>query len=135
MFEGCRILIVDDNQDSCEIMSLILKYSNHSYDISLAFSAQEALDLIGKNDFDLFVLDNRLPDSTGVELCRRIRENDKQTPVIFYSAIGGGVFEKAAKEAGADEYLVKPDDLDVFAETVRKNMKRCLADHRHSPLD
>jgi DNA-binding response OmpR family regulator len=129
MFDGCRILIVDDNRDSCEIMSLILKYSNNSYDITLAYTAQEALDLIETSAFDLYILDNRLPDSSGVALCERIRQNDDATPIIFYSAISGEVFEKAALRAGADEYLVKPDDLDIFAETVQKNMKQCLADH------
>lgn len=127
MFDGCRILIVDDNKDSCEIMSLILKHSNESYDITLAFTGGEALDLIGSRSFDLFILDNRLPDSSGVQLCERIRENDLRTPVIFYSAIVGESFENAARAAGADEYLVKPNDLDIFAETVQKNMTNCLA--------
>ena len=130
MFDGCRILIVDDNKDSCEIMSLMLKYSNDSYDITLAYTAQEALDLIEKNDFDLFILDNRLPDASGVDLCEKIRETDKQTPIIFYSALAGEMFKKVANDAGADEYLVKPDDLGIFAETVQKNMKQCLAEHR-----
>lgn len=130
MFDGCRILIVDDNKDSCEIMSLILKHSNDSYDITLAYTAQEALDLIETNDFDLFILDNRLPDSTGVDLCRRLREMDKETPIIFYSALANEIFKKAARDAGADEYLVKPDDLDIFADVVQKNMKQCLTEHR-----
>lgn len=129
MFDGCRILIVDDNKDSCEIMSLILNYSNSSYDITLAYTAQQALELIETNDFDLYILDNRLPDSSGVALCEQIRQTDAATPIIFYSAIGGEIFEKAAKRAGADEYLVKPNDLDIFAETVQRNMTECLAEH------
>jgi two-component system response regulator VanR len=129
MFDGCRILIVDDNKDSCEIMNLILKHSNDSYDVTMAYTAREALDLIERSDFDLFILDSRLPDSSGVELCRRIRENDQKTPIIFYSGLSGEVFRETAKQVGADEYLVKPDDLDIFAETVQRNMKQCLADH------
>jgi DNA-binding response OmpR family regulator len=132
VFDGCRILIVDDNKDSCEIMSLILEYSNSSYIITVVHTAREALDLVEKNEFDLFILDNRLPDSSGVEVCKRIRENDKNTPIIFYSALGGGIFEKAAKEAGADEYLVKPHDLAIFAEVVQKNMHQCLAEHSYT---
>jgi DNA-binding response OmpR family regulator len=130
VFDGCRILIVDDNKDSCEMMSLMLKYSNDSYEITLAYTAQEALNLIEKNDFDLYILDNRLPDASGVDLCERIRKTDKKTPIIFNSALAGEMFRKAAKDAGADEYLVKPDDLGIFAETVQKNMKQCLTEHR-----
>lgn len=130
MFDGCRILIVDDNKDSCEIMSLILTYSNNSYDISAAHTAQEALDLIKTRDFDLYILDNRLPDASGIDLCDRIRETDQLTPIIFYSALSGEMFEKAAKEAGADEYLVKPDDMDIFAQVVQKNMQQCFAEQR-----
>lgn len=129
MFDGCRILIVDDNKDSCEIMSLILKYSNNSYDITLAYTAHEALESIETNDFDLYILDNRLPDSSGVALCEQIRQTDAATPIIFYSALGGEMFEKAARRAGADEYLVKPDDLDIFAATVQRNMTDCIAEH------
>lgn len=126
MFDGCRILIVDDNEDSCEILSLILKYSNQSYDITVANTAEEALKLLEEQSFDLFVVDNRLPDSTGVELCEWIRENDKETPIIFYTALAGEIFEKAAIAAGADEYLVKPNDLDIFAKVVQRNMSECL---------
>lgn len=132
MFDGCRILIVDDNKDSCEIMSLILKHSNDSYNVTLAYTAGEALELIENNTFDLYILDNRLPDSSGVELCGRIRENDRETPIIFYSGLSGEVFRETAKRVGADEYLVKPDDLDIFAETVQRNMKQCLTEHSYS---
>ena len=126
MFDGCRILIVDDNKDSCEIMSLILMHSNESYIVTLAHSAREAQDLIEKNDFDLFVLDNRLPDSSGTQLCEWIRQRDKETSVIFYSGLSGEIFQKEAEKAGADEYLVKPDDLDDLADVVYNNLNECL---------
>lgn len=131
MFDGCRILIVDDNKDSCKIMSLILKYSNGSYDVTLANTAGEALDLIENHTFDLFILDNRLPDASGVDLCKQIRENDKETPIIFYSGLSGEIYRETAKKVGADEYLVKPDDLDIFVETVQRNMKQCLAENSY----
>ena len=127
MFDGCRILIVDDNTDSCEIMSLMLTHSNASYEVTLAYTAEEAMNQIEMNDFDLYILDNYLPDVSGVDLCRRIRENDKETPIIFYSGVSGEIFREKAKSVGADEYLVKPDDLDIFVDTVQRNMKDCLA--------
>lgn len=132
MFDGCRVLIVDDDKDSCELMRLILKYSNDSFDVTLANTAKDALDLIQNNTFDLFVMDNRLPDSSGVELCQRIREKDGETPIIFYSGFSGEIYRETAKKVGADEYLVKADDLDIFVETVQRNMKQCITENSYS---
>ncbi len=83
--------------------------------------------LVGREQFDLFVLDSKLPDGTGVELCERIRQRDQTTPILFCSALAfekncsALAFEKNKEEAfasGAQKYLVKPIDLSVLFATV-----------------
>ena len=70
--------------------------------------------------FDLYVLDNWLPDGSGVELCRYIRNHDSAVPIIFTSAIGQRKDIDLAIEAGANRYLVKPYEPDGLVETVKE---------------
>jgi DNA-binding response OmpR family regulator len=78
------------------------------YEIICARNFDEALRLAGRQGFDLFILDNWLPDQSGVELCRAIREFDPHTPILFYSAAGYKRDIEEGLSAGAQGYLVKP---------------------------
>ena len=113
-----NILFVDDDQDSCEMMSVLLMLGNSDFEVISAHTAEEALALIKAQSFDLFILDYLLPDMTGLDLCDRIRQIDKQTPIMFYSAMTHIIDKETAKAAGANEFLVKPNDLDRLSETV-----------------
>ena len=111
-----KILLVEDHEDTRELMAIFLTEAD--YVITTASSMMEALMLAGSEQFDLFVLDSRLPDGTGVELCERIRQRDQTTPILFCSALA---FEKNKDEAfasGAQKYLVKPVDLSFLLSTV-----------------
>jgi CheY-like chemotaxis protein len=127
MSEHCRILFVDDDEDCCELMSTMLKLSNDSFVVTSANTAEEALSLIETQRFDLYILDYRLPDLTGVELCSRIRQIDGQTPIMFYSGLAREVDLLDAKLAGANDYLIKPNDLGRFTETVQGYLNQCAA--------
>ena len=70
----------------------------------------EALELIARGRFDLYLLDNWLPGGSGVELCREIRRSDPSTPIVFYSGAGLDFEREEALAAGAQAYLVKPGD-------------------------
>ena len=115
-----RILLVDDDQDTCELMSLMLTLASDDYEVTAAGSAVEALALIRKKQFDIYILDSLLPDMSGIELCSKIRQHDRQIPILFYSGKAEINYIGKAKSAGATEYLVKPNDLDRFTDTVRK---------------
>ena len=69
----------------------------------------QALSLIEKERFDLYLLDAWLPDLDGFELCRRMRAFDSQTPILFFSGAAREADRKRGIEAGADAYLIKPD--------------------------
>ena len=99
------------------MIGLMLGLANENYRVSTAATAQEALALIKTEPIDLLILDNILPEMTGVELCRMIREKNSQLPIMFYSAMARKIDREKAMAAGANEYLVKPNDLDRF-ETI-----------------
>jgi DNA-binding response OmpR family regulator len=68
-------------------------------------------------------LDNRLTDISGVEICRQIRRFDKQTPIVFYSGSAYPKDKKEGLEAGANDYLVKPNDFDNLVPITIKLIK------------
>ena len=80
----CRVLYVDDNEDTRRLIELLLTQSG--YEVKTAGSAVEALSTARRERFEIYVLDNRMSDMSGVELLRRLRAFDRATPVVFYSA-------------------------------------------------
>lgn len=111
-----RILCVDDDFDSRELIRFILSKEDESLNVTTASTMDEAMGLIDIQPFDLYILDYCLPLKSGIQLCRRIRETDRQTPVLFYSAMGRRIDREVAAKAGADGYLVKPNDFEnLFA--------------------
>jgi len=103
----CHILFVEDNLDTQEIVSMFLQIEG--YQVTSAHTAAEALRLASTQAFNLYLLDNRLPDESGITLCRQLRERDPYTPILFYSAKAYETDKQQALAAGAQGYLVKDD--------------------------
>ena len=76
-----RILCVDDQLDTCELVANILA----AYDIRAAHSVEEAREIYNSEKFSLILIDYRLPDGDGLKFCEEIREGDFLTPIIFIS--------------------------------------------------
>jgi len=115
-----RILYVDDDPDSCLLMGLLLQQFNEDYGVIAVGTIKKALDLINDLGFDLYILDYRMPEMSGVEFCRLIRQTDPETPIMIYSAMSRDADRLEAVNAGANAYLIKPNDLDIFNETVER---------------
>lgn len=120
-----RILLVEDHEDTSELMVLLLSQLN--YDVATAASISGALGIAESADFDLFVLDSMLPDGMGIDLCKHIRERNISTPILFYSAMAFEQDKHEALLAGAQKYLVKPVDFDVFCRTVAEMLNGATA--------
>ena len=88
------------------------------YEVASASGVAETLERAGAEAFDLYLLDQRLPDGTGVELCRRLTELTPRTPVVFFSGSAMEEERRRGLEAGARAYLVKPNDLDKLVAAV-----------------
>ena len=117
---SCRILYVDDNSDDRDLAVVMFNYSDTDCQVISAESAEEALWLIEKEPFDAYIFDCWLPEMSGVELCRYIRQFDPDTPILFFSALARPNEVAEALEAGASDYLVKPNDLERLPETVKR---------------
>jgi CheY-like chemotaxis protein len=120
MPDSRNILFVDDDEDCCELIIAMLHYAGVNYNVIVAPTPQKALELMARQSFDLFVIDYSLPEMTGVDLCRRIRETDADTPIVFYTATAQPQKRREAMDAGANAYLIKPNDLDNIVDTIRK---------------
>ena len=110
------ILCVEDDPDTCEILSIILREYNFEYTYTIA----AALPKLEARGHDLYILDNWLPDGTGVALCREIRAKYPKVPIIFTSAIGRKADIEEATSAGADRYLLKPCEPEELHRIVKE---------------
>ena len=101
-----RILHVDDHQDTRLMMAALLQ--DCGYGVLTAGSVAEGFELAKEIDFDLYILDVRLPDGTGVELCQKLRELRPTIPILYYSAYGNEEDHENALATCGDAYLKKP---------------------------
>lgn len=122
----CRILCVDDHADTSEMLKLLL--SNEDVEVVTAVTMEEALELVKAESFDLYVLDKRLPDGSGLDLCRKLTSITPNVPCMFYTGDAYEVHRREALEAGADDYVAKPD-IDRLTEVVQKLLsdRECAA--------
>lgn len=114
--EKPHVLYVEDRDDERVMMNILLTQSG--LDVTTVGNAHDCLGMLTYRRFDLVLLDNMLPDASGLGLCMSIREFDEDVPVVFYSGRSTPVDKQAAMLAGATEYLVKPNEIDHLPERV-----------------
>ena len=102
-----RILFVDDHEDMHTLLGAMLGKSGHH--VMSVSNPLSALVLARNQDFDLVILDGLFADGTGIELCKRIREFDSLTPVVFFSGDSRESTRHKSINAGAQAYVAKPD--------------------------
>ncbi|MBA3572257.1 MAG: response regulator [Pyrinomonadaceae bacterium] len=112
----CLILCVDDHEDTSEMLQQLL--AQEDYEVVTAVTVEDALKLAKSEDFDLYVLDKRLPDGSGLELCKKLSAATPDVPCMFYTGDAYEVHRHEAIAAGADFYVAKPD-IDALIEGVR----------------
>ena len=122
----CRILCIDDHEDTSEMLRLLLVQED--YEVVTAVTMQEALQLAKTAEFDLYVFDKHLPDGSGIELCSKLNDATPGVPCIVYSGDAYDIHKSEALAAGADAYVTKPHIDDLIA-NVRKLLavKECAA--------
>jgi twitching motility two-component system response regulator PilG len=103
-----RILVVDDDENILSLERTILEQKG--FVVTTAAGGAEALEILGKENFDLVLLDVMMPEIDGFTVCRRIKEEPrtKEIPVIFLTAKGGGEALAEGFESGAIMYINKP---------------------------
>jgi CheY-like chemotaxis protein len=113
----CRILCVDDHFDTSEMLQLLL--ADEDYEVKVAATVEEACELAAANEFDLYVLDKRLPDGSGLELCTTLSKLTPGVPCIFYTGDAYEIHRQQAIAAGAAAFVPKPN-IDALIDAVHK---------------
>jgi len=111
-----RVLLVDDHHDTCIGMKRMLE--RHGYEITLAHSAEQAVEKVRTEEFVLLISDIGLPDRSGYELMREVRLN-KDLPGIALSGFGSEQDVNQAREAGFAEHLTKPINFERLEKTIQ----------------
>jgi DNA-binding response OmpR family regulator len=119
-----RILHVDDHQDTRLMMAALLQ--DCGYGVLTAGSVAEGLELAREINFDLYILDVRLPDGSGVDLCQKLRALHPTIPILYYSAYGDEAEHEAALKICGDAYLKKP----VCIADIQETIARLLSERR-----
>jgi signal transduction histidine kinase len=116
-----QILVVDDELSVRESMKMIL---NGRFDVLTTDSGHGALELVKQKEFDVVVLDIRMPDLSGMEVLRHIKENESAPEVILVTAYPSLETAKDAVKLGAYDYIEKPFTIEDFREIVHKGVER-----------
>ena len=101
-----RVLYIEDHDDTRELVTLVLE--QRSFEVVTGTTIQIGVELANSQEFDLYLLDSWLPDGSGLDLCRQIRQFDPATPILFYSAAAYEADRDLAIRSGAQAYLIKP---------------------------
>lgn len=120
---GARILVVEDEAHLAAGLKLNLELEGHQ--VETVGSAREAGRVLMQSPgYQVLILDVMLPDTDGIELCRKIRDSGDRTPVLMLTALGTTDDRVRGLEAGADDYLVKPFELEELLARVHSLLRR-----------
>lgn len=120
-----RILIVDDQSQIRRVLRKIL--AAKGYEVDEARGGEEALEKIREQKYDLVLLDIKMPDIHGIEVCREIRATSN-VAIIMLTVNSNEVEKVAALDAGADDYVTKPFSIPELFARIRSAMRRNAAD-------
>ncbi|WJY89318.1 response regulator transcription factor [Corynebacterium confusum] len=121
-----KILVVDDEQPVRE--SLRRSLSFNGYQVILAGDGVEAVETVHRESPDLMILDLVMPNMDGLEVCRSLRSEGWERPILVLTARDGVADRVAGLDAGADDYLPKPFALEELLARVRSLARRAAAD-------
>jgi DNA-binding response OmpR family regulator len=121
-FATMNILIIEDDQRIAQLIQRGLE--EQGFATTLAYDGLSGKKLALQNNYDLIITDIILPKIDGLDLCKQIRENRPDTPIIMLTALGTTDDKVEGFNAGADDYLVKPFEMRELLVRIRALLKR-----------
>jgi len=115
------ILVVEDEEKILRLLELELEYEG--YQVTKAENGIDALELFRSREWDLILLDIMIPGISGIEVLRRIRVNDIQTPVILLTAKGSVEDKVSGLDLGANDYITKPFQIEELLARIRATLR------------
>ncbi len=122
IFEDIAILVAEDNITNQELIKIILEKSNIK--VTMAKNGKEAVELFSKNRFDLILMDLQMPVLSGFDATKKIREIDKQIPIVALTASNLIEDREKANEVLMDDFLLKPIDTEILYNVLIKYIKK-----------
>ncbi|MGK7931337.1 MAG: response regulator transcription factor [Microcystaceae cyanobacterium] len=119
---SAKILVIEDEIKLAQFIELELKYEG--YEVTVCHNGLDGLTNARESQPDLILVDWMLPNISGVDICRRLRTTGNQTPIILVTAKDEVKDRVEGLDAGADDYIVKPFNLDELLARVRANLRR-----------
>ncbi len=116
-----KILIIEDDRQTAETIRDVLK---DYYAVDVSYSGKDGEYQASVNEYDAIILDVVLPDMDGVEVCKKIRENEIKTPILMLTGKTETKDKVTALDSGADDYLTKPFKFAELLARIRALMRR-----------
>ncbi|MFT9846817.1 response regulator transcription factor [Aneurinibacillus sp. REN35] len=116
-----HILLVEDDEKIARVIQLELEYEG--YEVSIAYAGREGMAILAKEKIDLVILDVMIPELNGMEVLRRMRQEDNETIVIMLTA-RNSVYDKVnGLDAGANDYMTKPFEIEELLARIRAHLR------------
>jgi DNA-binding response OmpR family regulator len=120
-----KILIVEDDRIIAHLLETTLQ--DNGYEVTLAFEGKTGLEEALSEKYNLIILDLKLPEEDGLEICRRVRSSTAYTPVLILTSMSSEVDRVLGLEIGADDYLTKPFSVRELVARVKALFRRMEA--------
>lgn len=117
-----RVLVVEDEHRIANSIKKGLEQERYAVDVT--FNGSDGFDLASTEDYDVIILDLLLPGMDGLEVCRKLREEGKHTPILILTAKGQIQDKVTGLDSGADDYLTKPFSFEELLARVRALIRR-----------
>lgn len=128
--EKPKILIIEDEQKLSRVLQLELEYEN--YETGVADNGKDAIQLMEDEDWDLVLLDIMIPKLSGLEVLRRVRRFDEETPIVLLTARDEIHDKVSGLDLGADDYITKPFQIEELLARIRVLLRRPKAKKENS---
>lgn len=117
-----RLLLLEDDQSLID--GLVYALTKEGFALDVAMTVREARAQLAVQAYDLLLLDQTLPDGSGLALCEEVRAGDSAVPIIFLTAMDEEIQVIRALDAGGDDYITKPFKLGELCSRIRAQLRR-----------
>jgi len=117
-----KILVVEDNEDLAQVVRSYLLFEH--YEVENVFNGREGLSRVKTYDYDVIVLDLGLPDLSGIDVLKGLRESGSRTPVLILTGQNSVEEKEKGLDAGADDYVTKPFHMKELGARIRALLRR-----------
>lgn len=117
-----RLLLLEDDQSLID--GLVYALTKEGFALDVAMTVREARAQLASQAYDLLLLDQTLPDGSGLALCEEVRAGGNAVPIIFLTAMDEEIQVIRALDAGGDDYITKPFKLGELCSRIRAQLRR-----------